>query len=60
MIEYRYKKDSYLHMQKITLLRLIGLTVTYGVNNGYHLSVSLAVGPFEPSIGIHLWKQVLL
>jgi len=34
MIEYRYKKDSYLHMQKITLLRLIGLTVTYAVNNG--------------------------
>tara|TARA_R100001463_G_scaffold10725_1_gene30888 strand:- start:611 stop:793 length:183 start_codon:yes stop_codon:yes gene_type:complete len=60
MIEYRYKKESYLNMYKIVLLRLIGLSVTYGVQNGLHFTVSLAIGPFEPSIGFSIWKQALL
>tara|TARA_Y100001938_G_C8090724_1_gene434881 strand:- start:2694 stop:2876 length:183 start_codon:yes stop_codon:yes gene_type:complete len=60
MIEYRYKKESYLNMYKIVLLRLIGLSVTYGEQNGYHFSLSLAIGPFEPTIGFSIWKYTLL
>lgn len=60
MISYRYKKESYLNMHKIVLLRFVGLSVTYGVQNGLHFTTSLAIGPFEPSIGFSIWKQALL
>ena len=59
MIEYRYQQDEYLHMNKIVLLRLIGMNVTYGIRNGIHLTVTLSFGPFEPSIGFSIWNKVL-
>ena len=59
IIKYRHKKEDYLNMHKIILLRLIGLNVTYGIRNGFHFTISLAIGPFEPTIGFSIWKHVL-
>lgn len=59
IVKYKHKKEDYLHMHKIILLRLIGLNVTYGVRNGFHFTISLAIGPFEPTIGFSIWKNVL-
>ena len=59
IVNYKHKKEDYLNMHKIVLLRLIGLSVTYGKQNGAHCTISLAIGPFEPSIGFSIWKNVL-
>ena len=59
MFEYRYNKKDWLEMHKIILLRLVGLNVTYGKQNGIHITISLAIGPFEQTIGFSIWKNVL-
>ncbi len=51
--------DSNVTGVAIVLLWFISISVMHTIEKGDHLHVGICIGPFETSMGFHIWRKLL-